>query len=320
MNKRYFIVSITSSNEDVLEKLKLDALSIYGCIGIEDFSFNEEELDKIIGLDAFTKTCLNEQAILKLEDFNKKSSSSSKLYFNDALMVEKFKGYLVDNKTSYKIEEKESKDWNESWKVNFKKIKVSNNIEIIPAWEKTKRDNSSAIYIYPGQGFGTGNHETTKMCLDFLNDIYEDKEINLTEGSVLDFGCGSGILGIASLRLLNLKVDFCDIDVAALDNCKHNIEINFDTNSLVGSSIVIRNRLDQTKKHKVIFANLLLSILLEEFNTLFEGLEKKGLLVVSGILNNQVAEIEKIFLKHDRMKKLGIKTMNDWSAVLLEKQ
>ena len=72
-----------------------------------------------------------------------------------------------------------------------------------------------ALFIYPGMGFGTGNHETTFLCLQFLDDLVHKKKF--TFDTCLDFGCGSGILGIAALKLIKkLSIDFCDLEIEAL--------------------------------------------------------------------------------------------------------
>ena len=89
------------------------------------------------------------------------------------------------------LEEKESQDWNESWREHYSSIQITEEFSICPSWEEPKSEKY--IKIYPGLGFGTGEHETTELCLAASWSLGVD-----SFESCLDFGCGSGILGITT--------------------------------------------------------------------------------------------------------------------------
>ena len=163
--------------------------------------------------------------------------------------MENFQKYLRNNYTGsvFKTEVKPWEDWNSEWRKSFETIDISPRLRVVPEWERDNwSNNEEALFIYPGMGFGTGNHETTFLCLQFLDEIvFKRKEIFDT---CLDFGCGSGILGIAALKLTKkLSVDFCDLEVEALENCKNNLEINFPNRDLDGSRLVSRERFSPEK-------------------------------------------------------------------------
>jgi ribosomal protein L11 methyltransferase len=210
--------------------------------------------------------------------------------------------------------QKDFEDWNAEWKKFYTPIIVSPRLEIIPEWLKESRQESRAekVYIYPGMGFGTGTHETTYLCLSLFDKISDE----LKPGSTcLDFGCGSGILGIAALKIKKMPTLFCDIDKSALDNCVQNLVLNFEGENLEGTKLVIRDRFTADKKYKLVFANILEHVLLLEKETIHSSLEKDGYLIVSGLLNHQV---DNIVNAYSNLKKVAVISKNDWSAILFQ--
>ncbi len=161
-------------------------------------------------------------------------------------------------------------------------------------------------------GFGTGEHDTTYLCLKLLDNIAEQ----LTDGGeCLDFGCGSGILGIGAMKLKNMFVEYVDIDTAALDNCVQNLELNFYENELNGQRLVIRDRFIP-KKYELVFANILQHVLISEKPVLLESLKENSFLILSGILNEQV---ENILENYSELSVVDVISRGDWSAILLRK-
>ena len=131
----------------------------------------------------------------------------------------------------------------------------------------------------------------------------------------LDFGCGSGILGIAAMKTKKMKTHFCDIDKSALDNCMQNIVLNFNGEDLTGTELFLRERY-VNKKYHLIFANILEHVLISEKSTLVDSLLPNGLVVMSGLLNHQVDSIIGIFTE---LEKISIVSKGDWSAILFRK-
>src|SRR5690606_10010880 len=122
------------------------------------------------------------------------------------------------------IEECPQEDWNAEWKKHYSPIKVNELLEVIPSWKDDYVSTTSQkIFINPGMGFGTGSHETTFLCLKLFTEELLSNNIE----TVLDFGCGSGILGLSTFLFFpEARVDFYDIDLEANKNCFDNAEIN----------------------------------------------------------------------------------------------
>ncbi len=310
------IVSKANTTSKIIDTLMAKAIPEYGCSGILEFSLDEAAIDEIIGVDAYAKDFLPNNVIEKIVENEKQSNSAIKFFFHGNSCTEnikKFKKYLAKMELSYNEIKSSIDDWNIEWKKHYAPIKISTSLTIVPEWEKDNYSTEGNIFINPGQGFGTGNHETTHLCLEFLTEISIEERSN-----VLDFGCGSGILGIAAIKLKNSLVDFCDIDRQALDNCKENITLNFDPNGLEGSSIILRDRLSNTKKYSLVFANLLYPIIREEKESISVAILPGGLVIISGILKEQINDTLALF-ENENLKLIDTKNKNDWSALLLQK-
>ncbi|OFZ53507.1 MAG: hypothetical protein A2328_02140, partial [Bdellovibrionales bacterium RIFOXYB2_FULL_36_6] len=204
----------------------------------------------------------------------------------------------------------------EEWKKFFSSVHVSKNINIYPIWQlnESNRYDKDKIFINPGQGFGTGGHETTWMCLKLLDEL--TKLQSSLKGECLDLGCGSGILGIAAIKNTDLLVTFSDVDVEAMDNCLENLTFNFKDQDLEGHCLVIRERLNQDKTYDLIFANILEQVLLKEKFFLLKSLNRNGYLILSGLLNDQLDNIKNHYSSLEIIQEIN---KNGWSAVLLRK-
>lgn len=101
----------------------------------------------------------------------------------------------LDENTAYKIEQIEDKDWEREWMDNFHPMQFGKRLWICPSWREVPDQNAVNVMLDPGLAFGTGTHPTTALCLEWLDGL------DLTGKTVIDFGCGSGILAIAALKL-----------------------------------------------------------------------------------------------------------------------
>ena len=130
-------------------------------------------------------------------------------------------------------------------------------------------------------GFGTGGRETTKLCLKILNQMEP-------VGSVLDLGCGSGILGNYCELFLEASVDYVDVDEDALENCMQNIKLN-----KLNSSKNVYKRDDYTLAHnyELVIANILKPVLESESDLIFRALSANGKILFSGLLKSQYADL-----------------------------
>jgi ribosomal protein L11 methyltransferase len=182
-----------------------------------------------------------------------------------------------------------TEDWSSSWKANFKPLRVGRRLLIVPSWEQVTPDPGDIILrLDPGMAFGTGGHETTRLCLELLEDILDDMPDHPSP-SVLDVGTGSGILAMAAAKSGARQVFALDIDPEAIEVARQNIAdnnlldmITCDTTPLES----LRGTFD------VILANILAEELVRLSSLLAERLAIGGSLVLSGIL----AEKEQLVL------------------------
>ncbi len=129
-------------------------------------------------------------------------------------------------KPSLKTEVISDPDWGEQWKKYFKPIRVSNNIIVKPTWERySPSSRDIVIEIDPGMAFGTGQHASTRMCIEAIEDIIM-KDRSIKSWKVLDVGCGTGILGITAAKLGAQDVICVDIDKKAVEIARENAAIN----------------------------------------------------------------------------------------------
>jgi ribosomal protein L11 methyltransferase len=293
-----------SFSHDELDRL---ALVEYGSLGKVDYNLDEASVDEILGKDAYCGGDIPEELLLRLEQ--EVSTSVVPSYFwEDKVDLEKFTAFLKSKSINFEIQEEEKQDWNESWRKSFQVIEVTEDLRVVPSWEASE-DRSEDIYIYPGMGFGTGNHETTFLCLKIFSDI---KPMLRNDLRCLDFGCGSGILGIASLKQIGAVVDFVDIDKDALDNCLLNLEHNKFQNYQSGHSLVLRERFKVTNPYPLVFANILENILELEYALIEGSVEEGGHLIVSGLLKGQEENITRVYRD---FKCQTIEQKNDWVAI-----
>ena len=178
----------------------------------------------------------------------------------------------------------ENLDWSTEWRKNYKPIKTSK-ITVVPSWiDYSVSDGEKIIKLEPGMAFGTGEHATTRMCLELTPTLNGKK--------VLDVGCGSGILGISADILGADSVYMCDLDKQCVEAAKKNAEMN-------NSAVRIEQADLLTKTDEicdVIFANLTADILLRLSEGIINHLSNGGKLIVSGIIDSRENEVLNKFL------------------------
>ncbi len=174
-----------------------------------------------------------------------------------------------------------SEDWSTSWKANFKPLRVGRRLLIVPSWEEARpHPDDIVLQLDPGMAFGTGGHETTRLCLELLENIMDEMPILLTP-SVLDLGTGSGILAMAAIRLGAGRVCAVDIDPQAIEVALENLAVNNMADQVECSTTPLESL---EGSFDVILANILAEELVRLAPQLIEHLAPGGKLVLSGIL------------------------------------
>lgn len=180
-----------------------------------------------------------------------------------------------------------AEDWSTSWKANFKPLRVGQRLLIVPSWEEVQpRPDDIVLHLDPGMAFGTGGHETTRLCLELLEQIMVDMPLLLSP-SVLDLGTGSGILAMAAVQLGAGRVQAVDIDPQAVEVARENLAANGLAEQVECSTTPLES---MSESFDVILANILAEELVRLAPFLAARLAPGGSLVLSGIL----AEKEKL--------------------------
>lgn len=213
------------------------------------------------------------------------------------------KAKVLEPDFTYKLEPLEDKDWEREWMDNFHPMQFGERLWICPSWRDVPDPNAVNVMLDPGLAFGTGTHPTTALCLRWLDGI------DMTDKTVVDFGCGSGILALAALKLGAKRVIGIDIDPQALQATKENARRNG-----------VEDRLDvflpenqPVLEADVVVANILSGPLLELREVITGYCKSDGLLVLSGILAEQVPTIEQAYANDISLEPSAID--GEWARV-----
>ncbi|NRQ44579.1 50S ribosomal protein L11 methyltransferase [Rheinheimera sp. YQF-2] len=182
----------------------------------------------------------------------------------------------------YKLEQLEDKDWEREWMDNFHPIKFGRRLWVCPSWRDIPDPTAVNVMLDPGLAFGTGTHPTTALCMQWLDATIEPQQ------TVVDFGCGSGILGIAALKLGAKRVVGVDIDPQAIEASHANAKRNN-----VEGQIELYLPKDQPANFQadVVVANILAGPLAELKQTISAYVKPGGQLALSGILQSQAQSV-----------------------------
>lgn len=204
---------------------------------------------------------------------------------------------------SYSFSELPDQDWERAWMDDFKPQRFGQRLWICPSWHTPPESDAVNLILDPGLAFGTGTHPTTALCLTWLD------QADLAGKTMIDFGCGSGILALAAIKLGAMKVYAVDIDQQALQATENNAK----TNDISQEQLIISNPEQLNQCCDVLMANILLSPLLALKQNFHQLLKPKGQLIVSGLLYEQVDGLIQAYqglFKHERTEK-----NEDWALV-----
>ena len=171
-------------------------------------------------------------------------------------------------------------NWENEWKKYFNVQKVSNSIVIKPSWEEyTAKEGEKIIDIDPGMAFGTGTHETTRMCINAIEKYMKQGD------SLIDIGCGSGILSIAAAHLGAQRVIAVDLDKLAVKVSKENVELNGFSDTVDVRYGDLTEVIDE--KANVIVANIIADIIAKLSENIADFMKEDGYFISSGIINDK---------------------------------
>lgn len=201
-------------------------------------------------------------------------------------------------------------DWIEIWRKHYRPIELGK-VVVCPAWiEHAVKEDQVEVLIDSNMAFGTGEHETTSMVIEIMQNYIKDAN------TVIDVGTGSGILGIAAAKLGAKKVVMTDIDYVAVKSAQHNCELNGVADKC---EVALNNLLDdKSVVGELVLANITADVLLILSNTITGNVAPNGVMVMSGIIKSRENEVI------DRYSSLGFTLENrvnkgEWVAIAMRK-
>jgi len=207
-------------------------------------------------------------------------------------------------------------NWAENWKQHYKPVPIGERLIIVPAWMESPDTLRIPIQIDPGMAFGTGTHPTTQLCLELL-------ESHTPQGSdILDIGCGSGILSVAALKLGAARAFGVDVEPDAVPAARENAAANGvaeQFTAALGSVPEVQAGIFEIRQAPLVVANILAHILRRLLDDgLADLLTPDGLLILSGILDEQVVTMQTKLTEHG-LRVVAQRQIDDWVALVAKR-
>lgn len=201
-------------------------------------------------------------------------------------------------------------DWANNWKKYYKPTKIGDRIVIKPEWEEyCPSEGDLVIHMDPGMAFGTGNHETTSMCIENLEKYVSEKS------TVFDIGCGSGILGIVASKLGAKNVVGIDIDEMAVKVANENIQKNNVQDIMTAIAGNMTDKIEEGAKADIVVANIIADIIMKMSGDVRKLLKDDGIFISSGIILAKVDEVLEN-LKDNGFEVVDVIKKGEWSCVI----
>ena len=282
----------TSLNEDHLEEIENVLYDLYP----HNWSILYENQTKIYKLIGYFKNI--SQTELEISKFNKCTSFTTDIDFEYSTI--------------------KNEDWKNSYKKHFVPWNL-NDFHFVPAWRENEFKNISSnqkLLIDPGMAFGTGNHETTKLCLKYLIQNLQKPCSEL----LIDIGCGSGIIALTASLIGFKNVHAIDNDEEAVRNTLKNAQLN-QIDDIVVSKLYLGD-LESANKFDVVFSNIQTDTLIQNASILCNLVNKNGKLILSGILKNESNKIHQEYGKLLNEMKINFDLIsedkNEWNLSVFE--
>lgn len=276
----------------------------YG-IYIEDYSDLEAKAEEIAHIDLIDEELINKD----------RTEALIHIYISECDNAAEALAFLKERLTAENIpfscgaEGVNDADWSENWKKYFHATEIGDKLAIVPSWEEyDNKENRKILHIDPGAAFGTGTHATTSLCLSMLVNY-------VAEGSkMLDIGCGSGILSIASVLLGAKTAVGVDIDAQSVKTAKENAELN---NVSGKTEYIVGDLADKINgKYNVVCANIVADVVIRLLGDVRAFMEENAVLLVSGIIDARENDVLAAAEKHGfKVKEKQYK--DNWCAFAL---
>ena len=337
MKYTQYTIKTTTKDADLVSVLLMD-------VGICDVQIEnnvqltDEELNQMYA--DFKKELPEDDGSCDVIFYREEETSEDGAAFREELksLLEEAPDIFGIDPVSFTCKNTDSANWENNWKEFFKPFRVDQ-ILIAPTWEtipesadvlENKGGSNQAeelsepeiiIRIDPGMAFGTGTHETTRLCLRGLTQYIQPGD------RVLDLGCGSGILGIGAIKLGAGSVTSVDIDEQAVKVAIENYEVNqvpaeksiFFTGDVV-SDEELKKRILQNGTFDVVAVNILAEVIAQMLPTLDQYLKTGGILITSGILQTREELIKRGIEANPNLELVDVVTDGDWVRITAQKK
>ncbi|WP_152656297.1 50S ribosomal protein L11 methyltransferase [Oceanobacillus sp. CFH 90083] len=306
-------ITILTANEavepisNILHETGASGLVIEDPLDIE--RFEGEGFGEVVELDPenYPDEGVRIKAYLPMNSFLGETVDEIKQAINQLLL------YDIDlGKNQVTISEVHEEEWASAWKKYYKPVKISNRITITPTWEDYQPVSTDELIIEldPGMAFGTGTHPTTVLSIQGLEAYVKPGD------KVIDVGCGSGVLSIASVKLGAESVQAFDLDEVAVQSTKLNVKLNHLQDQV---AVKQNNLLDGVESQAdVIVSNILAEIIVRFVEDAYHNLRPGGYFITSGIIQ------KKKQLVRERLVEAGfhiisVSEMEDWVSIVAKK-
>ena len=314
-------IETTTAAEDMLS-YELQEMGIEG-VEIEDHVPLSEEDRKIMYVDLLPDEIAPDDGTAKISCYVDKNDDLDAVVAKIRDKIEELSAFMPMGTGKITFDVTEEEDWINNWKVFFKPFRLDDNIVIKPTWETLtdQKEDDIVIEIDPGTAFGSGSHETTKLCISQLKK-YMKKDTEL-----LDVGTGSGILSIIGLKLGAAHAVATDIDPNAIRATEENFEINhvsdgqaevFQVNILDEKEAAGFYEKNGGKQYDIIVANILADVIIPLSGIVSPLLKEDGVFITSGIINTMEEAVKEAMLSN-HFEILEINHMKDWVNITAKK-
>ena len=283
----------------------------YG-IYIEDYSHLEEEAMEIAHIDLIDEDLLKKDRTKSIIHvyISPEENPAEAISF----LKERFEAVGIENTiTAANCAEE---DWINNWKKYFKPIPVGNRLLVRPMWEdEYEAGDRVVLHLEPGLAFGTGTHETTRLCMELLEKYVKPGD------TMLDMGCGSGILSIISLLLGADSAFAVDIDPNAVDIAYQNAgmnDVDISKYTVKAGDIITNTELQNEiakNEYDVVVANIVADVIIALAPKAREYMKKGGVFITSGIIEDRVDDV-KAALEKCGFEINSIKQRKDWVSIV----
>ncbi|MDY5845631.1 MAG: 50S ribosomal protein L11 methyltransferase [Bariatricus sp.] len=311
-----FRLKTTTEAEDIVSSMLMD-LGIQG-IEIEDnIPMSQKEKEQMF-VDILPETGVDD-GVAYISFYLEEEDDKEEVLANVRAELEEMRSYVEVGSGTIEESQTEDVDWVNNWKKYFHQFYVDD-ILIIPSWEdvKPEDENKMIVHIDPGTAFGTGMHETTQLC------IRQIRKYITKDTTILDVGCGSGILGMLALMFGAKYSVGTDLDPCAIDATHENMQVNGISEDryevMIGNIIDDKSVQDKVGygKYDIVAANILADVLVPLTPVIVNQLKTGGIYITSGIIDDKEETVVNA-VKAAGLEVLEVNYQGEWVSVTARK-